>query len=175
MKKRCFGKCAAIVCIVVLVLCGLTGCTVQSTPLGERAVVRLIWLEKAGEQYSALTMVCDFTGDDKKQKVLVQTAQGDTAEQALRQAAGQRGGEPFFAQNRLLLLGPQLAAEELPQVLDTFAANCGAYRDPAVWLWYGGQEALLALQDPMAFVQMTEKLTQEECRAIAQQFFDNYI
>ena len=161
MKNIRIHNLAAGVCAMLTVFF-LTGCTAQSTPLGERAVVRLVWLEKAGEEYRALTMVCDFTGDGQQQKVSVQTAQDSTVEQALRQAAGQRGGEPFFAQNRLLLLGPQLVAQELPQLLEYFAANCGAYRDPALWLWYGGEEALSSLQDPMRFVRMTEKLTQED-------------
>ena len=162
MKRIPFGKIAAAVCSFALAVGCLTGCTAQSTPLGERAVVRLVWLEKEEEHYRALTMVCDFTGEEQKQQVTVRSAQGDTVEQALRQAAGQRGGESFFAQNRLLLLGPQLAAEELPQLLEHFAANCGAYRDPALWLWYGGEEALSSLKDPMSFVQMAEELTQED-------------
>ena len=156
--------CKAKRCLAVLLASlFLTGCTAQSTPLGERAVVRLIFLEKADPGYSALAVVCDFSGGEQAQQAaVVQKAQGDTIEQALWQAAAQRGGEPFFAQNRLLLLGPRLAAEELPAVLDYFAANCGAYRDPALWLWYGGQNELSALPEPMAFVQMAEKLTQED-------------
>lgn len=156
-------NCVKIRIAVLLVALFLTGCTAQSTPLGERAVVRLLFLEKADPGYSALTVVCDFSGGEQAQQAaVVQTAQGDTIEQALWQAAAQRGGDPFFAQNRLLLLGPRLAAEELPAVLDYFASNCGAYRDPALWLWDGGQEVLASLPEPMVFVQMAEKLTQED-------------
>ncbi len=144
----------------------LAGCTAQNTPLDERAVVRLIYLEKAGGEYRALTVVCDFSGgtdpSQAQEAAVVQTAQAATAERALQQAAAQRGGEPFFAQNRLLLVGPQLASTELSAVLEHFAASCGAYRDPALWLWYGGEDGLQELPDPMTFVRMAEALTQKD-------------
>ncbi len=157
------------VCLLLLVLLLpplFAGCTAQNTPLDERAVVRLIYLEKTGEEYRALTVVCDFSGgtdpSQAQEAAVVQTAQAAAAEQALQQAAAQRGGEPFFAQNRLLLVGPQLASTELPAVLEHFAASCGAYRDPSLWLWYGGEDGLQRLQDPMTFVRMAEALTQKD-------------
>ena len=45
MRKKRIAECIALL-LAVLTL--LTGCTVQSTPLDERAVVRLMYLEKEG-------------------------------------------------------------------------------------------------------------------------------
>ncbi|MBQ8611695.1 MAG: hypothetical protein IJ412_08315 [Oscillospiraceae bacterium] len=143
--------------------CMLTG-AVQSTALDSRAVVRLIYLEYAGEEYRALTAVCDFTktGEEVSTAAFMQHAQGSSPEQALLSAAQQRGGRAFFAQNQLLLIGPQLAEQKLAEVLQYFAQDHGAYRDPAVWLWYGGEDALKELEDPMDFLQRAESFTADD-------------
>lgn len=161
MRKKRIAECIALL-LAVLTL--LTGCTVQSTPLDERAVVRLMYLEKEGTVYRALTVVCDFagSGENEPAAAFVQTGQGKTPEEALQAAAQQRGDKPFFAQNQLLLLGPQLARTETAALLGYIAQTHGAYRDPAAWLWYGGEQALVELKDPMAFVEQAEMLTKED-------------
>ncbi len=151
--------------LACLLLCG---CTVQSVPLGRRAMVRLIYLEQAGQDYRALTVVCDFSGGDGESTgestgaALVQTATAPTLALALEAAAGAQGGKPFFAQNSLLLLQPALAQARLDEITDFFAADCGSYRDPAVWLWSGGADALTQLEKPMDFIRLAETLTQED-------------
>lgn len=163
-KKLEFAVLLPLICLCLL----LSGCVfvgaVQSTALGSRAVVRLVYLEYAGGEYRALTAVCDFTkaGEESSAAVFMQQAQGTSAEQALLSAAQRRGGRAFFAQNQLLLLGPQLAEQKLTEVLQYFAQDHGAYRDPAVWLWYGGEERLKELQDPMEFIQRAESFTEED-------------
>lgn len=159
----------AAACAALLLLCfALCGCTAQSVPIGRRAMVRLIYLETAGDGYRALTVVCDFgTGEESAGAATVQTAQAPTLSQALQQAAGAQGGSPFFAQNRLLLLGPKLARTHLRQTLEFFAQNSGAYRDPAVWLWRQGEEALLRQEDPMALVRQAESLTAQDAEGCA--------
>lgn len=167
MRIKKLLKLAAL--LPLLCLCFvLSGCmlagAVQSTALGSRAVVRLIYLEYAGGEYRALTAVCDFTktGEEVSAAAFMQQAQGASAEQALLSATQQRGGRAFFAQNQLLLLGPQLAQKKLAEVLQYFAQDHGAYRDPAVWLWYGGEDALKELQNPMDFIQRAESFTADD-------------
>lgn len=170
MKKAIKGRRARrllrVLCTLPLAALWLTGCTVQSTQLGERAMVRLVYLDAVADGYNALCVVCDFAPSaDAEQDpgaAVVLSAQGQTAEEALYQAAGARGGDPFFAQNRLLLLGPHIDSEQLAGLLAYFSADCGAYRDPAVWLWLNGEEPLAQLEDPMAFVQLAEQLTEND-------------
>ncbi len=145
-------------CCILLCCCLLAGCTAQSIPLGQRAMVRLIYLEAAPAGYRALTVVCDFA-DGGENAALVQTAQAPTLQLALESAAAAQGGKPFFAQNKLLLLSPQLAAEQLYTVADFFAADCGSYRDPSVWVWEAGPDILTKLEKPMDLVRLAETLT----------------
>ena len=56
MKDIRYRRPVALLCAVLVTLL-LSGCTAQSTPLDERAVVRLIWLEKAGGEASELCFV----------------------------------------------------------------------------------------------------------------------
>ena len=156
----------------------LTACTSQSTPIGERAMVRLIYLdcnETGG--YHAVTVVCDFspesTENGKAGDTVILSADGDTVEKALNAAAGSRGGKPFFAQNRLLLLSDPLAEKELTKILRHFADTCSVYRDPSVWLWTQGEEGLTQLQEPMTFVRAAESLARRDELGCVRRILEN--
>ncbi len=164
MKRRSPPGSRVVLLLLPLLLL-LSGCTAQSTSLEERAMVRLVYLERQAAEYRALTVVCDFSAQGSSSgdaAAAVQTATAPTPELALQRAAAQRGGKPFFAQNQLVLLGPQLAETEFEEILEFFAQNCGTYRDPALWLWYGGETALTELAAPMDLVQRLETLTRED-------------
>ena len=164
--------------MVVLCAFGLTACTSQSTPIGERAMVRLIYLDSnKNGGYHAVTVVCDFspksTEDGKTGDTVILSADGDTVEEALNAAAGGRGGKPFFAQNRLLLLSTALAEKELTEILRHFADACSVYRDPSVWIWTQGEEGLTQLQDPMTFVRAAENLARKDELGCVRRILEN--
>lgn len=148
--------------LLLLVTVLLTACTAQSTPLGERAVVRLLYLEKVNGGYEALTVVCDFTPQTDPSQAdsvgLVQLQKGKTVEQAVRASVGEREGKPFFAQNQLLILGSGLAGGELTQTLNYFAENCGTYRDMTVWLWDKKTDDLFGMENALEFAQELETM-----------------
>lgn len=157
----------ALCCLAVCVLL-LGGCTAQSTPLGRRAMVRLVYLDTVDGGWRALCVVCDFAptvdAEQETGAAVVTSGTGTTPEAALYAAASARGGQPFFAQNSLLLLGAGVQGARLMGLLEYFAADPGAYRDPAVFLWQAGAETLAGLEDPMAFVQLVEQLVEEDAQ-----------
>ena len=62
------------------------------------------------------------------------TGSGDTLAQALRQAETSQTRRPFYAQNQLLWVGRQAAEQQLPEVLDYFAAEQASRPNMAVYV-----------------------------------------
>lgn len=155
-------KAASAVLALSCLLCCLCGCTAQSTEIGRRAVVRLLYLENEGENYRALAVVCTFASDLSKdgeaRNAVILTGTGRTLEEAIDVCASSQNQKPFFAQNNLLLLSPGLADSSLASVLDYFCGNTEIYRNPYVGLWKSGISKLKEVRQPMAFVDFAERL-----------------
>lgn len=118
----------------VLALAGLTGCGAPA--LGDRAIVKAIFVDRQEQYQVGLAVLEEGEGEKGAQTTGLQlyTGSGDTLAQALRQAETSQTRRPFYAQNQLLWVGRQAAEQQLPEVLDYFAAEQASRPNMAVYV-----------------------------------------
>ena len=118
----------------VLALAGLTGCGAPA--LGDRAIVKAIFVDRQEQYQVGLAVLEEGEGEKGAQTSGLQlyTGSGDTLAQALRQAETSQTRRPFYAQNQLLWVGRQAAEQQLPEVLDYFAAEQASRPNMAVYV-----------------------------------------
>ncbi len=130
MQKRTV-KLLAMLLIALLPLCGC------SRSLGERAIVKIVYLDESNGQIEAGLAVFTCTPNSDTASVegeaRIYTAQGASIEEALYHAERQQNKKPFYAQNEILLLGPGAAADVTPY-LRHFAAENAARPNLAAFL-----------------------------------------
>lgn len=128
--KRRLCRCAGL----LLLLCLLSGC---GRSLGERAIVKMIYLDEDGGQVQAalavFTCVPNSDTASVEGEAKIYTAQGADIEEALYRAERQQNKKPFYAQNEILLLGPG-AARDATRYLEHFARENAARPNTAVFL-----------------------------------------
>lgn len=133
MRKR-GAKFIAIAAVVLLLPILLGGC---SRSLGERAIVKIVYLDEAEGQIQAGLAVFTCTPNSDTASVegeaQIYTAQGTSIEEALYNAERQQNKKPFYAQNEILLLGPGAAFNVTPY-LEHFAAENSARPNLAAFL-----------------------------------------
>lgn len=133
MQKRGvrFLAIAAVVLLLTVLLCGC------SRSLGERAIVKIVYLDEAEGQIQAGLAVFTCTPNSDTASVegeaRIYTAQGASIEEALYNAERQQNKKPFYAQNEILLLGPGAASGVTPY-LEHFAAENAARPNLAAFL-----------------------------------------
>lgn len=129
MRKR-MDKLAAALLLLLL----LGGC---SRSLGERAIVKLVYLDEADGQIQAglAVFTCAPNSDTAsvEGEARIYTAQGASIEEALYHAERQQNKKPFYAQNEILLLGPGTARDVTPYI-EHFAGESAARPNLAVFL-----------------------------------------
>lgn len=113
--KSCVGG------LLAVVLCGC----MQSTGLGERAIVKSIYVDFRGGSYDAVLTVIDWkpsadAGAAENQAQLY-WGRGKTVGQALQKAENQQSKKPFYGQNDLLFLGEGILQEDITPCLSYFA------------------------------------------------------
>lgn len=118
----------------LLALILLCGC---SRSLGERAIVKIVYLDEAeGKIQAGLAVFTCAPNSDTASvegEARIYTAQGASIEEALYNAERLQNKKPFYAQNEILLLGPG-AAEDVTPYLEHFAAENAARPDLAAFL-----------------------------------------
>lgn len=121
--------------LLLATLC-LTGCS--ATSLGDRAVVKAVYLDHTEEGYAASIVVygCEPTTDaaSAEGKAAIYSGVGDDVPQALAQAEQQQTKEPFYAQNGLLLLGRGCREKDPAPILSYFGEEDASRKDLAVYL-----------------------------------------
>lgn len=131
-KKRI--KRAVSVLLPQLLLVLLCGC---SRSLGERAIVKIIYLDEAeGQTQVGLAVFTCAPNSDTASvegEARIYTAQGASIEEALYNAERLQNKKPFYAQNEILLLGPG-ASDDVTPYLKHFAAENAARPDLAAFL-----------------------------------------
>lgn len=129
MRKRVCKLAAGL-----LLLALLSGC---SRSLGERAIVKIVYLDEADGQVQAglAVFTCAPNSDTAsvEGEAKIYTAQGASIEEALYRAERGQNKKPFYAQNELLLLGPG-AARDVTPFLEHFAGESAARPNLAVFL-----------------------------------------
>lgn len=131
MRKNACKIVAAI--MLLLLLCGCK----QSRSLGERAIVKMVYLDEAGGQIQAglVVFTCAPNSDTAsvEGQAKIYTAQGNSIEEALYRAQQQQNKKPFYAQNEILLLGPG-ASRNVTPYLSYFADENAARPNLAAFL-----------------------------------------
>lgn len=124
-------KLAVALCLAA-VLCGCA-----SRSLGERAIVKMIYLDAAeGKTHAGLVVFTCAPNSDTASvegEAKIYTAEGGSIEEALYNAEQQQNKKAFYAQNELLLLGPG-AAQDATHFLAHFAGENAARPNLAVFL-----------------------------------------
>ena len=124
---------------LTLLLMLLCGCK-QSRSLGERAIVKMVYLDESGGQVQAglVVFTCAPNSDTAsvEGQAKIYTAQGKSIEEALYKAEQQQNKKPFYAQNEILLLGPG-AARNVTPYLSYFADENAARPNLAAFLTAG--------------------------------------
>lgn len=132
MRKRTTELVRLILPLLLLIM--LCGC---SRSLGERAIVKIVYLDEAEGQIQAglAVFICAPNSDTAsvEGEAKIYTAQGASIEEALYNAERLQNKKPFYAQNEILLLGPG-AAEDVTPYLEHFAAENAARPDLAAFL-----------------------------------------
>lgn len=123
---------AAALALPLLTLAGCGG----APALGERAIVKAIFVDKERQYQVGLAVLEETEGENGEEKAGLQlcSGSGDTLAEALQQAEASQPRRPFYAQNQLLLVGRQAAEQQLPAVLDYFAAEQASRPNMAVYL-----------------------------------------
>ena len=108
----------------------LCSCGAGGVPLGEKAIVKAVFLDSAGGkmQASLVVFTCAPSANtaDVTEEARIYTGSGATAAAALQAAEESGGRQAFYAQNRLLLLGRGAAANAASACLSCFdAENAG--------------------------------------------------
>lgn len=124
-----------MMCLLLALLC-LTSCS--SVSLGDRAVVKAVYLEQTEEGFAASLVVygCDPTTDaaSAQGKAAIYSGTGGDVPQALADAESRQTKEPFYAQNGLLLLGKNCMERDPAPILSYFGEEDASRKDIAVYL-----------------------------------------
>lgn len=147
-------KTAKIIGSFLLVIL-LTACS--QSALGERAIVRAMYLNKMDDSYVAKLLVVKVEPSAEagswKEEIMCIDGSGDNLMEALRKAENKENGQAFYGQNEVLLLGPELAENELFKTCRFLEKetrgrpNTAVYQfacDPDIW---SGSELSDLLQD----------------------------
>lgn len=123
--------------LFLLLLClVLTGCG-SSTALGDRAIVRLLYLNHDGTQYQAQLVVfssdASAEGEEKIGTVHRCVGTADTIGGAIEAAGEGQQQKPFFAQNEILLIGSG-AKSHASEILTWFAGREASRPNLAVFI-----------------------------------------
>ena len=109
-------------------LCTLCGCS--SLSLGERAIVKAIYLDGTPGSYTASLVVftCEPTTDtaSAKGEAKIYSATEEDIGEALEAAEKEQAKVPFYAQNELLFLGPQITQTGIGKALAYFTGEQAA-------------------------------------------------
>ncbi|MFR9216285.1 MAG: hypothetical protein ACLVKK_08645 [Ruthenibacterium sp.] len=109
-------------------LCTLCGCS--SLSLGERAIVKAIYLDGTPGSYtvSLVVFTCEPTTDtaSAKGEAKIYSATEEDIGEALEAAEKEQAKAPFYAQNELLFLGPQITQAGVGRALAYFTGEQAA-------------------------------------------------
>lgn len=142
------------ICALALSLCLLLGGCGAPRALSERAIVKALYLDgKPGHIEAALVVVtckpsantAEVTGEPK-----IYTGAGKTIDAALRDAEQKQNKQPFYAQNRLLLLGPNAVQSGVSPFLRYFGEEEVSRTNLSIFLTTCTVKQFEALSDSIA-------------------------
>lgn len=121
-------RCMLLCVLPLALLCALCGCS--SLSLGERAIVKAIYLDGTPGSYtvSLVVFTCEPTTDtaSAKGEAKIYSATEEDIGEALEAAEKEQAKLPFYAQNELLFLGPQITQTGVGRALAYFTGEQAA-------------------------------------------------
>lgn len=144
MRKNMCKLLVALFCVALL-----CGCA-HGRSLGDRAIVKMIYLDESDRQIQAglVVFTCAPNSDSSSAQgeAKIYLAQGDSIEEALYHAEESQNKKPFYAQNEILLLGPG-AAGNVTEYLNYFSNENAVRPNLAVFLSPLDSEAFSECED----------------------------
>lgn len=123
MQKALRSALCALCLVAAMLLCGCGA----SVPLGERAIVKAIYLDESDGKVQAVLAVqsCKPSANagEAQSEMQLYTGEGDSIATAMCRAEQQQNKKPFYAQNRLLFLGRGAVKAGVSQYLSYFGAE----------------------------------------------------
>lgn len=140
------------IALSVLLLLSLCGCG-YGKRLGERAIVKMIYLDEAQNEVQAglVVFTCAPSADTSsvEETAKLYTASGRSIEEAIANAEQKQNKKPFYAQNELLLLGPG-TMNNISPYLDFFTEENAARPNLTVFLTQYDIDELSECEDTLS-------------------------
>ena len=128
MKNKMKRLSLILACLIVLG--SLTSCEKAGTELSDLMIIQGIGIDVNRQGYKVTVEILNHeqsgspSGDSSAEnKTKIYTATGESVAAALMELTTKSGNKPFYAQNRVIVLGEKTAQRNLEDVLDFFERN----------------------------------------------------
>ncbi len=128
MKKMMKRLSLVLACLIALG--SLTSCEKAGTELSDLMIIQGIGIDASRQGYKVTVEILNNeqsgspSGDSSAEnKTKIYTATGESVAAALMELTTKSGNKPFYAQNRVIVLGEKTAQRNLEDVLDFFERN----------------------------------------------------
>lgn len=123
-------KTISLILVSAVMLCSFTSCEKAGTELSDLMIIQGIGIDVVNDSYKVTVEILNNeqsgspSGDSSAEnKTKIYNATGKTVAAALMQLTTKSGNKPFYAQNRVIVLGEKTAQRNLQDVLDFFQRN----------------------------------------------------
>lgn len=123
-------KTISLILVSAMMLCSFTSCEKAGTELSDLMIIQGIGIDVVNDSYKVTVEILNNeqsgspSGDSSAEnKTKIYNATGKTVAAALMQLTTKSGNKPFYAQNRVIVLGEKTAQRNLQDVLDFFQRN----------------------------------------------------
>lgn len=127
--KKALNSLKAIVCILII-LFSFTSCEKAGTELSDLMIIQGIGIDTAQGGYKVTVEILNNeqsgspSGDSSSEnKTKIYNAEGETVGAALMQLTTKSGNKPFYAHNRVIVIGQDAANRKLSDIIDYFERN----------------------------------------------------
>lgn len=138
------------ICSLLLVccvgLCSLSACEKAGTELADLMIIQGIGIDVVNDSYKVTVEILNNeqsgspSGDSSAEnKTKIYNATGESVASALMKLTTKSGNKPFYAQNRVIVLGETTAQRNLTDVLDFFERNYDSRASQLLCVAKGGK------------------------------------
>ena len=138
------------ICSLILVccvaMCSLSACEKAGTELADLMIIQGIGIDVVNDSYKVTVEILNNeqsgspSGDSSAEnKTKIYNATGESVASALMKLTTKSGNKPFYAQNRVIVLGETTAQRNLTDVLDFFERNYDSRASQLLCVAKGGK------------------------------------
>lgn len=127
--KKALNSFKLILCVVII-LTSFTSCEKAGTELSDLMIIQGIGIDTAQNGYKVTVEILNNeqsgspSGDSSSEnKTKIYNAEGETVGAALMQLTTKSGNKPFYAHNRVIVIGQNAANRRLSDIIDYFERN----------------------------------------------------